>query len=84
MIPKNGKNMMNMAKTGNMPMNMKLKSRLMVISRMEDSILRSGHLQERMRANFLISLNHCSVRVEAAGGKPTMDFVDKTIRQSYI
>lgn len=82
--PEKRKNMMNMAKTGNMPMNMKHKSRLMVISRMEDSILRSGHLQERMRANFLISLNHCSVRVEAAGGKPTMDFVDKTIRQSYI
>ena len=34
---------MNMAKTGNMPMNMKHKSRLMEISRMEvDSILRSG------------------------------------------
>ena len=87
MIPKNGRNTINMAKTGNMPMNMRLKSRLMEISRMEvDSILRSGLLQvtAMRRESFRISLNRCSVRGEEANDRQVMVSADRIIQPNYI
>ena len=49
-----------------------------------NEVLSDPEKRKKYDESFRISLNRCSVRVEAAGGKPTMDFVDKTIRQSYI
>ena len=67
--------------------NMKHKSRLMEISRMEvDSILRSGLLQvtAMRRESFRISLNRCSVRGEEANDRLVMVSADRIIQPNYI